>query len=279
MWLVGLTLFACSGAPEGAAACEPSSFRSSPPRVIAHAGGEGLGPGNTILAMHRSMEAGADVLDVDIRMTSDGVIVARHDRDLSTTTDAVGNVDEHTWEQLQALDTRAKWTGEPIGEPVQIPSLEQVLLEFPDTLVSIELKQEQPSMATELCDVLERTGGFDHTYFSSNTDASLYEAQRTCPDGLEITTTYADVDVMREVRTTGEPWCAPAEIGQPPYRDDRFTPADVAWSHDHGLAIFTWTVDDPETLRELALAGVDGVYTRRPDIAREVFDSIESNNE
>ena len=229
--------------------------------------------------MHRSVAAGADVLDVDIRMTSDGVIVARHDRDLSTTTDAVGNIDEYTWHELQALDTRAKWTGEPIGEPVPIPSLEQVLLEFPETLVSIELKQEQPSMANELCNLLERTGSFDRTYISSNTDAALYEAQRTCPDGLEITTTYADLDVMREVRTTGEAWCAPAEIGQPPYRADRFTPADVAWSHDHGLAIFTWTVDDPETLRELALAGIDGVYTRRPDIAREVFDSIKLNDD
>ena len=38
------------------------------------------------------------------------------------------------------------------------------------------------------------------------------------------------------------------------------------------MAIFTWTVDDPDTLRGLAEAGVDGVYTRRPDIARRVFD-------
>jgi glycerophosphoryl diester phosphodiesterase len=41
-----------------------------------------------------------------------------------------------------------------------------------------------------------------------------------------------------------------------------------------GLAIFTWTVDDPETLRELARAAVDGVYTTRPDIARRVFDEL-----
>ena len=77
---------------------------------------------------------------------------------------------------------------------------------------------------------------------------------------------------MRRVRSTGEAWCAPAPIGQPPFSANLLDPANVGWSHDHGMAIFTWTVDDPDTLRGLAEAGVDGVYTRRPDIARKVFD-------
>ena len=79
---------------------------------------------------------------------------------------------------------------------------------------------------------------------------------------------------MRAAKESGEPWCAPAPIGQPPYGEGRFAPADVQWSHDHGMAIYTWTVDDPKTLRSLAEAGVDGVYTRRPDVARRVFDEF-----
>jgi glycerophosphoryl diester phosphodiesterase len=42
------------------------------------------------------------------------------------------------------------------------------------------------------------------------------------------------------------------------------------------MAIYTWTVDDPVTLGQLAAAGVDGVYTRRPDIARQVFDGLDA---
>jgi glycerophosphoryl diester phosphodiesterase len=263
---------ACS-ASESGASCPPSPFRSSPPQVIAHGGGEGLGPANTILALSRSVEAGADILDVDVRMTADGVIVATHDRDVSTTTDGSGNIDELMWSEVETFDAREKWTGDPIAEPVRMASLESVLTEFPGVLTSVEIKQVEPSISAELCDVLTRTDSIESVYLSSNEDSAVYEARDRCP-GVLITTTYADVDAMRSARETGAAWCAPAPIGQPPYRDDRFSPDDVKWSHDHGMAIFTWTVDDPETLRELAVAGVDGVYTRRPDVAREIFDEV-----
>ena len=107
-----------------------------------------------------------------------------------------------------------------------------------------------------------------------NDDDDLYAAQRECPGSMVITTTYRDVAEMREARETGVAWCAPAPIGQPPFRESLLDPTNVAWSHDHGMAIFTWTVDDPDTLRGLAEAGVDAVYTRRPDIARQVFDEV-----
>jgi len=241
--------------------------------VIAHAGGEGLGPANTVLAMERSMAAGADILDVDLRMTSDGVVVARHDRELSTTTDGTGAVDERTWDEVSRLDTRAGWRGAPIDQPVRIPSLEQILLRFPDVPISLEIKQGSPPMSTQLCDVLTRTDGVDRVFLSANDDDDVYAAQSECPESVVITTTYADVADMRSARESGDAWCAPAPIGQPPYRDGRFDAEDMAWSHAHGLAIFTWTVDDPTTLRELAQAGVDGVYTTRPDVARQVFDA------
>jgi|CXWL01.1.fsa_nt_gi glycerophosphoryl diester phosphodiesterase len=274
-WVAAVALAACtSEAAAPPAACPASPFRSVPPVVIAHAGGEGLGPANTILAMQRSMAAGADLLDADLWMTSDGVVVARHDRDLATTTDGQGNIDDRTWADLQVLDTRARWTGEAIRQPVRIPSLEQILLAFPDVRISLEIKQSEPSMAAALCETLVRTGSVERVYLSANDDSAVYEAQRRCPESTVITTTYRDVGAMREAKETNGAWCAPAPIGQPPYAEGRFGVDDVRWSHDHGMAIYTWTVDDPDTLRELALAGVDGVYTRRPDIARQVFDEV-----
>ncbi len=224
--------------------------------------------------MQRSLAAGADILDADPWMTSDGVIVARHDRDVATTTDGAGNVDQLTWADVQLLDAGETWTGDAIAEPVRVPSLEQMLTEFPDTRISLELKQTTPSMAVPLCRLLEETKSFNRVYLSANEDSAVYAAQAECPESTVITTTYTDVAAMRAAKESGEPWCAPAPIGQPPYREGRFTAADVKWSHDHGMAIYTWTVDDPETLRSLADAGVDGVYTRRPDVARRVFDEF-----
>jgi glycerophosphoryl diester phosphodiesterase len=253
--------------------CPASPFRSSPPLVIAHAGGEGLGPGNTILAMRRSIDAGADVLDADLWMSSDGVIVARHDRDLATSTNGSGPIDTFTWSDLQELDAAATWNGDPIDDPVGIPSLAQILEAFPEVLISLEIKQTAPSMADELCAALTAAKALDRVYLSANDDAAVYDARDACP-GVLITTTYADLDARRDAEARGAPWCAASPIGQPPYRDGRFDADRVAQAHAHGQALFTWTIDDPDTLRELAEMGIDGVYTRRPDIARAVFDAL-----
>jgi glycerophosphoryl diester phosphodiesterase len=261
----------CSTAAEVSLVCPPSAFRSTPPSVIAHAGGEGLGPANTILAMQRSLDAGADILDADLRMTADGVIVAAHDRNLSAAAGHSGNVDEMSWEDLQQLDLRPGWTGATIDAPVRVPSLEQILTAFPDETISLEIKQVSPSISDELCRALTASDSVGRVYLSANDDAAVYEARDRCPRVL-ITTTYTDLADMRSARDAGTPMCAPAPIGQPPYREGRFDRESVRRLHDQGTAIFTWTVDDPEALRNLAEAGVDGVYTRRPDIARAVFD-------
>jgi glycerophosphoryl diester phosphodiesterase len=269
-----LVLAACSSTQRTSASCRASPFRSSPPKVIAHGGGEGLGPSNTLLAMQLSMDAGADILDADLWMTSDGVVVARHDRDLATTTDGSGNIDETSWAQLQLLDTRTHWQGAPIAEPVRVPSLEQILTTFPDVTVSIEIKQNEPSMTSQLCALLTRTNSVDRVYLGANDDRAVIATQAECPGLVGVNTIYLDIGEMRTSNENDASWCAPAPLGQPPYKRGRFSAADVAWSHDHGMAIYTWTVDDPMLLRELAEAGVDGVYTTRPDIARKVFDEL-----
>jgi glycerophosphoryl diester phosphodiesterase len=223
--------------------------------------------------MERSVAAGADILDIDLRMTSDGVIVAIHDRDVVSSTNGRGNVDELTWAELQRLDAAARWTGSPLEGAVRVPSLEQILDRFPDIWMSLELKQVNPPMAGSLCDVLRRTGSVERVYLSANVDAAVYAAHDACPEVL-ITTTYADLDRMRSAEAGDDDWCAMSPIGQPPYRDGAFDAERVETSHRRGRALFVWTVDDAATLRELAEAGVDGVYTRRPDVAREVFDRL-----
>jgi glycerophosphoryl diester phosphodiesterase len=274
--LVGVVavVTACAGVSTEAFRCAPSVWRSSPPLVIAHAGGEGLGPSNTIEAMERSLAVGADLLDVDLRMTRDGVIVARHDRDVASSTDGSGYVDELTWAEMRRLDAAATWSGEPFDGAVRVPSLQQVLARFPDAWISLELKQVEPSMARPLCDLLRRTRSLGRVYVSSNEDSAVYAVRDACPEGLLITTTYADLDRMRAADEGDREWCATSPIGQPPFGDGRLDQARIRTAHRRGMAVFAWTVDDPAALRELADAGVDGVYTRRPDVARQVFDTM-----
>ncbi len=272
----GLVLLtSCSAAiAEVEAACDPSPYRSSPPLVIAHAGGNEMAPSNTMYALYRGMEAGADVLDLDVRMTADGVVVARHDRELSTTTNGSGPIDEALWSDVAQLDAAAKWTGDPLTDTVRIASVEEALLAFADVRFSLEIKQTEPSVADELCAVLDRTASRDRVFVSSNRDDATYGFQAVCP-GVTITTTFRDLAARNEAIVSGEPWCWASPIGQPPFSRQRFdTAAIVEDAHRHGGAVFTWTVNDADDLRMLAEMGVDGVYTDRPALARQIFDDV-----
>ena len=222
--------------------------------------------------MERSFAVGADILDLDLWMTLDGVIVSRHDRDLATTTDGIGNIDEQSWVDLQQLDAAARWTGEPFDAPVRVPSLEQILTRFADAHIPLELKQVEPSTAVTLCDVLRRTGRAGDVYLSAKRRPGCVRGPRRLPRGAVGPTTYADLDRMGAADEGDAAWCAVSPIGQPPYREDRFDREQVQISHRRSMALFTRTVDDPEVMRFLAEVGVDGVYTRRPDVTRRVFD-------
>jgi glycerophosphoryl diester phosphodiesterase len=269
-----VVLAACSSSTTNTASCAASPFRRDVPLVIAHAGDGGLAPANTMYALELGRAAGADMLDLDVRMTADGVVVARHDRELSTTTDGKGPVDEATWAEIAELDAAATWTGDPPDRPVGVLRVRDALEAFPDDTFSLEIKQTTPSMVDPLCDVLTATGSRGRVFISSNDDVATYAFRDACP-GVTITTTYQDLDDRDAAEAAGTFWCWPSPINQPPFDaiSDRLTAA-VTYAHEHGGAIFTWVVDDPDELRRLAEAGVDGVYTDRPDVARQVFDDL-----
>lgn len=256
-------------------ACPRSPFERDIPLVIAHAGGNLVSPSNTMYALHEAVEMGADVLDLDVRMTSDGVVVARHDRELSTTTDGAGAVDETTWATVSLLDASAEWRGDPFDEPIGVPRLDEALEAYPDLLFSLEIKQTSPAMGDQLCSAIERTQSTDRVFISSNDDTSIYQFHEVCPEVL-LTTTFRDLREQRDAEAAGEPWCAASPIGQPSLSVG-IDAARIEESNRHGSAIFMWTINDPEDLRAAAAAGVDGVYTDRPDLARQIFDEFAAN--
>jgi glycerophosphoryl diester phosphodiesterase len=275
-------LFACSsngGAPALAGPCPPSPYHGTKMLVIAHAGGEGLGPANTIEAMRLSMAAGADVNDADIHLTADGMLVAMHDDTVDATTNGKGFVRAKTLAELQNLDAGVAFAGPkndfPFrGKGVKIPTIEQVLTDFPERLTSLEFKDDDGPAPEILCALLRRLDRTKNVYLSSDQDPAIEQFKLDCPE-VATTVTDAMVPIMRAAQASGEAWCSPVPIGQPPYNESRKpTKATLKWSHDHGLANFTWTVDDPETIRYLAKIGMDAVYTRRPDLARKIVDDV-----
>ncbi len=118
------------------------------PMVVAHRGSSGLAPENTIAALRKGVEAGADMVEIDVQRTRDEQIIVFHDHVLGRTTNGVGRVDARTLEEIRQLDAGSWMGGEYAGE--RVPLLNEAL-EFlhGKAYVNIELKRWAESAGTE----------------------------------------------------------------------------------------------------------------------------------
>ena len=80
------------------------------PLIIAHRGYRARYPENTLVAFEAAMDAGADMIELDVLLTKDRKIVVIHDESLDRTTNGRGPVSEHTLSEQKALDGHGGWT-------------------------------------------------------------------------------------------------------------------------------------------------------------------------
>lgn len=257
-------------------------FRTGRTLVIPHGGGDGIYPENTLLAFESTIAMGADVVDVDLRISGDGVVVAIHDATVDRTTGATGSVKSMNLAELVQLD--AGWAFSPAGSGdehpyrgvgVTIPTLEAILDRFPTTLLSLDLKDESLDMVQPICDQLRTRGRLNDVFVGSNSDPQILDFRERCPE-VRTSAIMKDVFASRDARAAGDTDFVPAvTVNQPPFRVDGREVVDadsLAWAHDHGVAILTWVVNDEDDMRKLIDLGVDGIYTSYPDRLLRLLD-------
>ena len=134
------------------------------PLVMAHQGGNGLWPDNTLYAFERAAAMGVDVLEMDLHSTADGVLVVMHDDTVDRTTDGSGPIQSLTLEEIKALDAGYRWSADegqtfPFrGQGITVPTLEEVFAAFPDVALNIEIKQAEPSLVEPFCQLIRAYG-------------------------------------------------------------------------------------------------------------------------
>ena len=87
-------------------------FKNEGPLVMAHRGGRGLAPENTMIAFKQAVEMGSDVLELDIRSTRDGVLVVIHDETIDRCTNGSGAVQDYSFAELQKFDAGDYWSND-----------------------------------------------------------------------------------------------------------------------------------------------------------------------
>ncbi len=247
----------------------PTLWNSERPLILAHRGASAYAPENTLAAFRLAAEMGADGVELDVRLSADGVPVVIHDATVGRTTDGYGTVSQLTLTELQALDAGSWFSPDFAGQ--RLPTLQEVLEVLGDRLLfNVELKGSSwrdRGLEAAVLAVIEAQGMLDRVLISSFDPFALRRMKRLAPR-LPVALLYAP-DLPLYLRRA---WLAPLlphEVRNPEHT--MVTPKAMAWFRRHRYRVVTWTVDEPEEMRRLARLGVDGIITNRPDVARRVL--------
>jgi glycerophosphoryl diester phosphodiesterase len=229
-------------------------------KVTAHRGNARAAPENTLSAMRKAIESGADYAEMDVQLTADGKVVLLHDRDLKRVAGLSRRLDELSYDEVQRLDV-GRWF-DPAFAGERVPTLAEVIdLCRGKIRLNIELKFFGPDrrLARKVAELLrERDFERDCLVTSLEYDA-LLEAKRHNPrlrTGLTIAHALGDLSGL--------------EVDVLSVRADFLSDAMLRSAHQLGKEVHVWTVNDPTQMTRQIKRGVDNLITSDPDLAIRV---------
>jgi len=255
-------------------------FDVAKPMVIAHQGGDGLRPSNTLPAFQHAVDLGVDVLELDVHLTRDGELVVMHDATVDRTTDGTGALADMTLAQVKALDAAYHWPYEGDERPyrdrgIRVPTLAEVMSRHPELRFNVEIKPDSLDAAGAVCSELRRLDMTDRVLVASFHPQTMDAFRDACPavptSGYESEARWFYLQYRLGLARFAK-ISAPAL--QLPTRAGGFDLADpgfVAAVRDRRLHLDFWTINDPALMRTLVERGAGGIITDRPDLLLEVL--------
>lgn len=247
--------------------------RRGRPVVFAHRGGARVAPENTLAAFDAGLACGADGLELDVRLSADGVAVVIHDARLDRTTDRSGPVSALTADELMRVDAGFAFDSQGAypfrGQGIGIPRLRDVLARYRDVPLIIELKEDTAGLVDAVLADVRRSDALERVCIGSFSQRALRQVRQRMP---EMVTSAARAEVRWALWRSR--WGFPAR--RVPYlgfqvpevsRGRRVvSPKFVEDAHAANLLVQVWTVDREPDAERLLTWGVDGLITDRPDV-------------
>jgi len=241
---------------------------------IAYRGGAGERPENTECAFEHALSLSPGiVLDLDVRLSRDGVPVVIHDDLLERTTDGVGPVAEHSLAEIERLDggfhfNPGDGTFPFRGRDLRVPTLAQVLQRFPTARLNVDIRANDPSHPAKIIETIETQRAAERVIMVSEHDAMLAACRRLRPDwtygaamGEVRKIVFANkLRLQRLITTPADIFMIPETHGQMRVLDARL----LRELHRRGKKVWVWIVNDPAGVARLRDLGVDGVFTEFP---------------
>lgn len=261
-------------------------LRDEKPVILAHQGASGHAPSNTLEAFDLGIEQGAEIIELDVHLTKDGVVAVSHDETIDRMSNGSGKIKEMTLAELRTFDFGHDFSPEggtsfPYrGKGVTIPTLEEVFVKYPGRRVNIEIKQVEPPMETQVLALIRKYAMEDKVLVNSFSTKVTRRWSDLTGERSAIGASTGDMyefvayflpylDWLYQPKVDAFQIPVSRKLGPVTIRLD--TPRLINTAHRLGIKVHYWTINDEETMRRLLKEGADGLITDFPDRASKVM--------
>jgi glycerophosphoryl diester phosphodiesterase len=260
---------------------------------FAHRGGELEMPGERMESFRRAAALGVDALELDVRLSADGVLVVCHDPTVDRTTNGSGRVCDLRASRLVELDGGWWWPhqDEPgraslpdgafpwRGKGLRIALLEEIFRELADMRMNIDCKDHREQAIAALAEMIRRYDRVDRTLVASFSHRTVTRCRALLPGAATAASPreaaafllLTALGLWRLSRPSFQGLQIPSRLG----RLRLLRPRTVRAAHVMGMHLTAWTINEQEQIQQLLSMGVDGIVTDRPSLLLRVLGARE----
>ncbi|HDP78439.1 MAG TPA: hypothetical protein ENN47_09710 [Mesotoga infera] len=229
------------------------------PLVTAHRGSSFKAPENSLSAIRAAFEDGADIIEIDVQMTRDGILVLNHDRSLTKVAGVGERVHNLSFAEIADLDIGSRFSKQFSGE--RIPTLAEVITymtKIPSSVrLNVELKDYgySPGISEAVVQLIKEMDFSDRVMITSTSIERLSAVRELAPDiSIGLIVGYLSSSV----------WNADVDFYSVPSTilNQRFIQRARSLERD----VHVWTINNTEAMSRYSAMGVASIITDRPDV-------------
>ncbi len=247
---------------------------SESPVVIAHRGHSEEAPENSLAAFHKAIEAKADMIELDVRLSSDNEFVVFHDKKLNRTSNGRGLLKRFSARELTGLDN-GSWFSRKFSRE-RIPLLRDVLpLTKQGIMINIEIKPDVTSLSElsveeEIVRVVSKFKATHRVMFSSF-NHFMMKAIKRIDDSIVTGILYNPIADFRH---------SPSQLAARAHADIFICSkyqlnSDVMHdAHKNDCRVYVYGVKAERDVERMVRLGVDGIIADNPAMVKRMFKSL-----
>ncbi|MBR5069943.1 MAG: glycerophosphodiester phosphodiesterase family protein [Bacteroidales bacterium] len=263
----GILLTACSAnTKDTTKTSEPENDPRTqhPIEVVVHRGANDLAPENTLPSADSALAHGATWIEVDVRVSKDGVMYNLHDETLDRTTNGKGIIGERTSVYIDKLDA-GSWYDEKRFKGLHVPTIE-AMLEGLKGRANVFFDVKDCNLQ-ELADLVRRTGFADRSFFWFGSEKMLREFVQIAPE-MKIKVNAADIERIEYWKTI----CTPSIVE---IHADKITPDFLDYCHRNDIKVMVGAQGESlEDYRTAIETGADMINLDKPELFEKLQKGI-----